>query len=301
MTLTKLTMLNNMVDADFIASLDIQQGWGLSSLDLKEAIFGKSLIDMTLEEAREADKAIRDRSMSVYCFSTELFRSEIELGESYFKTEYLNRIGHLLDLAYILKPKVIRLLAARTSKRALVDNSVTYIAENHAWVMELYREAIDRISEAGFEVTIENESVGCIFSTPREIVDFFTELNRNGRVYFTYDVQNLWQMGTYPTMEVYSELAPYIGLVHVKGGQTGDQGDKLVWKSALEHASWPAADLIGQVLRDGRSPVICINPSHGKAKPGLNDKGIYKQDLDYMKQLITNYERQTNCIPGAER
>lgn len=284
--MTQLTMLNHMANADFIASLDIQQSWGIRVLDLKAGIFGKSLIELTLEEAKLAARMIHDRGMSIYCFSTELFQQELELGAAYFQAEYMEKLEHLLALARILKPKVIRLLAARTAKRSEVSNSAAYIAEEHGWLIDQYREAIDRIADAGFEVTIENECNGCIFGSTQEIIDFFNRLDRADRVYFTYDVQNLWQMGTFPTMDVYRELAPLIGFYHVKGGQVGEDGNSLVWKSALEDASWPVAELTRQVIADGKSPAICINPSHGAQRPGYRYEDVYKRDLDYMNAII---------------
>jgi sugar phosphate isomerase/epimerase len=287
--LTQITMLNNMAAADFVASLDIQQSWGITVLDLKSDIFGKSLIELTLEEAERAARSIADRGMSVYCFSTELFQREHELGAAFFQSEYMDKLEHLLALARIMKPKVIRLLAARTAKRSEVASSVAYIVKEHAWLIDMYREAIDRISAAGFEVTIENECNGCIFAAPEEIMDFFAVLDRADHVYFTYDVQNLWQMGTFPTMEVYRKLAPLIGFYHVKGGQIGEEGDSLVWKSGLEDASWPVAELTRQVIADGNSPVICINPSHGKEKPGYRYEDMYKRDLDYLNAIIRGH------------
>jgi hypothetical protein len=284
--MVELTMLNNMAHSDFITSLDIQKSWGISVLDLKTDIYGKSLIDLTADEAKRAASAIAEREMSVYCFSTEFFHGEIEQGKSFFETEYMAKLEHLLVLARILKPTVIRLLAARTNRRSELKDSVAYIMEEHAWLISMYRDAIDRIADAGFEVTIENECNSCMFATPKEILDFFQQLNRPKSVYFTYDVQNLWQMGTFPTLAVYRELAPIIGFFHVKGGQTGDEGEKLVWKSSLEDASWQVALLTRQVLIDRSSPVICVNPSHGKRKPGYNDAQVYKKDLDYLTQII---------------
>ncbi|NQX58741.1 TIM barrel protein [Paenibacillus qinlingensis] len=279
-------MLNNMVDADFITALDKHVRWGIPVLDLKQGIFGKSLIDLTLEEAEEAAAAIEERDLSVYCFSTELFHGEVEQGAAFFRTHYLDKIDHLLDLAQILKPTVIRLLSAKTNRRNDIADSTLYILNGHAWLIPMYQEAIDRIAAAGFEVTIENECSANVFATPKEIIDFFHVIDRVDRVYFTYDVQNLWQMGTYPTLSVYRELAPVIGFYHVKGGQKDEDSDKLIWKSSLEDASWPVAEMTLQVIADGRSPVICINPSHGTTKPGYNYDDVYQRDLAFMTNLI---------------
>ena len=67
---------------------------------------------------------------------------------------------------------MIRLLAAQTSKRKEVENSVTHICSNYPWLIPLYAEAIDQIHSSGFQVTIENEVGNCIFSNPEEIIEF---------------------------------------------------------------------------------------------------------------------------------
>jgi sugar phosphate isomerase/epimerase len=288
--MVQVTMLNNMVDADFITALDKHVSWGIQVLDLKQGIFGKSLLDLTLEEAEQAAAAIAERDLSVYCFSTELFHGEVEQGEAFFRTTYLDKIDHLLDLAQILKPTVIRLLSAKTKCRNEITDSTLYILKTHDWLIPMYQEAIDRIAEAGFEVTIENECSANLFATTKEIIDFFRVIDREDRVYFTYDVQNLWQMGTYPTLSVYRELAPVIGFYHVKGGQKDEGSDKLIWKSSLADAPWPVAEMTLQVIADGRSPVICINPSHGITKPGYNYDEVYQRDLAFITNIIQGGE-----------
>ncbi|WNR46048.1 sugar phosphate isomerase/epimerase family protein [Paenibacillus roseipurpureus] len=284
--MVQVTMLNFMAGTDFIESLNTQKSWGITVLDLKNEIFGKSLIDLTVAEAKEAAKAIEDREMSVYCFSTELFQDDIEIGEKAFRAKSVDKIEQLLETASILKPTVIRLLAARSSKRSLFSDCTAYVKEHHPWLIPLYREAIDWISGHGYEVTIENECNQCIFSNPEEMISFFDELNRKDSVYLTYDVQNLWEMGTYPSLQVYEALAPYIGFYHVKGGQQGENDNSLAWSSSLEDATWPVIPMTQQAVTDGVSPIICINPSHGVRKPGYNYDEVAKRDLDYLRKHI---------------
>lgn len=288
--MARMTMLSFMAGSHFIESLDTQKLWGITVLDLKNEIFGKSILDLTQEEAMDAFSEIERRGMSVYCFSTELFYDDIEKGEAHFRERHLARIEHLLELARILKPAVIRLLAARSVNRDRVENINAYLADGYPWVYDVYREAIERIHRAGFQATIENECQACIFSQPEEILEFFERLGCGNRVFFTYDVQNLWEMGTYPSLEVYRKLAPVIGYLHLKGGQTGDAGSKLVWSSSLEDASWPVLEIASQAIKDGVSPVICLNPSHGRMKDGYSYEGMAKRDLDYLRNRVEGVE-----------
>ncbi|MFC4776693.1 sugar phosphate isomerase/epimerase family protein [Paenibacillus sp. GCM10023252] len=288
--MVEVTMLNVMAGGDFIQSLDTQRSWGVKVLDLKNGIYGKNLIDLSIAEAEQAANEIAARGLSVYCFSSELFHDMVEKGEAYFREQYLNRLDHLLKLAAIMKPKVIRLLSAKIEGRSEVADSISYLRAQHPWLIPMYGEAIDRIHAAGFEATVENEAADNMFSTPSEVTAFFEALARKDRVYFTYDVQNLWQMGTFPTIHVYEQLAPYIGFYHVKGGQSEGDDLALVWKSSLEESSWPVAAMTTRVVKEGRSPAICINPSHGKAKPDYDFLSVTKQDYTYVRSLIAQVE-----------
>lgn len=290
--MTEVTILNSMAGREFEQALDQHVSWGIEILDLKDSIFGKNIMQLTEEQAESAAVLIRERGLSVYCLSTGLFHGEIELGEKKFEEDYLGKLNHLIELADILQPDMIRLLSAQTSKRAAIEDSVKYIRANHPWLMTLYAEAIHLLYDSGFDVTIENEVGNCIFSTPEEITGFFAELDCEEEVCFTWDVQNLWQMGTYPTIEVYDKLKDLMGYYHLKGGQSSDtaHGSPLVWRSALEDASWPVVEITQQVVMDEMCPVICLNPSHGKQKEGYDYSNIVKRDLDFIREAIPEVE-----------
>ena len=297
---TELTILNPMAGmggtiSAFEQALDQHVSWGIKCLDLKDAILGKSIVGLTKEEAKHAADLIHKRDLSVYCFSTVLFGGNVELGEERFRKDDLKKIDHVIEIAKILQPQIIRLLAAATSKRGEVENSVKHLRTNHPWLISLYTEAIDRLhnadcsefkSDRGFKVTIENEVGNCIFSTPEEIIDFFEALDCRERVSFTWDVQNLWQTGTYPTMDVYHKLKGLIGYYHLKGGQQSDESTELCWRSSLEDASWPVVEITQQVVMDGVAPVICLNGSHGEAKAGYDYNNMTKRDLDFIRRAI---------------
>jgi len=286
----KITILNSMAGREFEQALDQHVSWDVKLLDLKDAIFGKGIVELTEDEAKRAAGLIHERDLSVYCFSTGLFHGDIELGEKRFREDYPGKIDHVIQLAEILQPQIIRLLAAGTSKRGEIENSVKYIRLNHPWLIPLYAEAIDGLYSSGFKSTMENEVGNCIFSTPEEIIGFFEELDCPEKVCFTWDVQNLWQMGTYPAMDVYNKLKGLIGYYHLKGGQQDNDGIKLRWRSSLEDASWPVVEITQQVVMDGVSQVICLNPSHGKPKQGYDYTNITKRDLDFIRRAIPGME-----------
>jgi sugar phosphate isomerase/epimerase len=284
--MTQITILNDIIHSDLDASLDIQKSWGIQIVDLRSGIFGKNFMQLTDVEAQSAVQATQDRGMSVYCLSSGLFFDDIEKGEAYFRETHLNKVGRLIELGYIFQPSVIRLLSATSSKRVDFTDSFEYLQKQHSWVIPIYREAIDLIAEAGFMVTLENEVKENLFTTPEEIVRFFQALDRSDRCTFTFDVQNLWLMGTFPTMEVYRQLAPLIGYYHLKGGLVDETGVKLKFKSSLADASWPVAEMTRALVSDGRCGAICLNPSHGEDKPGYDDMEINRQNVEFLKSLL---------------
>jgi len=285
---TQLTVLNSMFGSDFTMALDRFVALGLDLVDLKDGIFNKSIANLTESEMENAAQALELRGLQAFCLSSELFYDDIEKGEEYFRKHHFGKLPDLIRIANRLRPSLVRLLAARSAVRASFTDSGGYIARNAPWLIPMYREAVDQLHNAGFQVTIENECSDCIWARPEEILAFFAELNRNGKVHFTYDVQNLWEMGTYPSIKVYHQLKPVIGFLHLKGGQAGKVGNALEWSSALEDASWPVAEIVTQAVRDSVSPVICLNPSHGKIKSGYSYDQIVERDLQFVKSIATS-------------
>jgi len=273
-----------MAGADFEAALDQHVAWGLADVDLKDQIFGKGVADLTRDEAKRAAGLLEVRGLTTHCLSTGYFFAEVELGEAEFRSRFVDSLGDLIAVAQELNPTLVRLLAARTSARSGHAHIGAYITDAHPWLVPLYREAVDRLQSAGFAVTVENEVGGCILSTPDEILWFFDALDRPD-VCLTWDVQNLWQMGTYPTMNVYESLRDIIGYYHLKGGQSESGSSELKWRTSLEDASWPVANITRQVATDRVSPVICLNPSHGAAKPGYDYAEIVARDIAFARDV----------------
>ena len=284
MAATHLSILNSMADFDFPKALDKHVAWGLTHLDLKDMIFEKPVTELSPTEAGRAAEAIQSRGLGVYCLSSSLFGGDIEDGPDAFRARALEPLGRLLNVARVLRPRLIRLLAAHSSRRAEFADSADYLDAQQPWVWGCYREAIDRIHDAGFLATVENEAYLCLLSTPGEIAQFFAKLDRPGKVVLTWDVQNLWQMGSFPSLETYGQIAPWLGYYHVKGGRGDGPQPALTWRSGLEEATWPVVEITRQVIAEGRSPVICLNPPHGALPPGQPDEHYTERDLAFLRR-----------------
>jgi sugar phosphate isomerase/epimerase len=303
----ELTMLNSMAGSEIESALDQHIAWGLRVLDLKEAIYGKRIDDLFPHEVRHVVGAIAVRRLTVETLSTGIFYADIEQGEAAFRAQFLStgifyadieqgeaafraqfadRLARILRTARMLKPRNVRLLSAKSSKRATFTNCADYLRDQHPWVFSVYREAVEKLHQAGFMAVIENEVNGAIFANPQEIVDFFAALDCGDKVGLIWDIANLWQEGTFPSLAVYEQLKPLIKLVHVKGGRKNDDPashDHLA--SSLADAAWPVQEILSAVIRDGVSPVICLNPSHGAGNPGYaHTRDDYHRDILYLRQ-----------------
>ena len=118
--MVKLTMLNTMGSSDFVESLDRHLEYGMEVLDLKDLVFGKRIVDLTIAEANGARDLMLERGLSVFCFSTQLFEPEVELRETVYRRDHFAKVDHTLGIARILEPDMIRLLAAQTTRRSAI-------------------------------------------------------------------------------------------------------------------------------------------------------------------------------------
>lgn len=292
MSSAQLTMLSSMAAQDFKESLAVHKEWGLHWLDLRDGIYGNWIKDLDVETARLAKKDIDEAGLEVYCISTSIFFDDIEKGEDNFRQNHLAKVSHAIELAQVFQPKVLRVIAAQMPSRADDESAMDLIEQKYPWVIDVYREAIDQINGAGFNPTIENEAFRCFLSRVEDFGRFFEALDREGSVALTWDVQNHWATGVFPTSEVYEQLKPLIHYYHVKGGQEdGTAARGLKWNVALEDADWPVTELTQKVVDDDVSPVICLNPAqHGEQKPDYNYDGIVKRDVDFLRSAVKGVE-----------
>ena len=130
LNMIQLTMLNAMAGGDFAAALDRHVQWKLKLLDLKDGIFGRGIVDLTDEQAQCAAAMIRHRGLDVYCFSTGIGYGDIEAGEQAYRREFEGQVRRAIELASILKPRTVRLLAARTGRRAEIADSAEHVPQH---------------------------------------------------------------------------------------------------------------------------------------------------------------------------
>jgi sugar phosphate isomerase/epimerase len=242
---------------------------GLSLLDLKRHVFGHAIEEMD-DTARDKLAVLMDQSdIEIFSFSSTCgYQNVSTTSERDFRDHLTRGVDNMLETLSIVRPRMVRLLACSFDDREAWDESNAYLEQHAPWVYDAYDDAIERIAEAGVAVTIENEP-NTILSNPQETVGFFDRLRTRDRVGFTWDIQNMWQSGSYPTVEAYQVLRPVINYVHTKGGQGAHEDPELLtFRSPLETATWPVREILGEILEHDSNSVICINTSHGKVPAG---------------------------------
>lgn len=284
--MAELTVLNRMADPDFDRAVAKHVEWGLHWMDLRDSIYGMGVADLDVATAGRARTAIDAAGLEIYCLSTPIMNDQIEKGEAHFRANHIDRIAAMKDVVNILKPKFFRLLGAEFEGRRPGETTTEALKREQPWVIPTYREAIDRVTDLGVAVTIENEWRNCILTTADDVHAFFDAVDRKGVVGYTWDVQNQWTSGRFPSVEEYRRMSSLIQYVHFKGGQYADpQTKELAWREGLADASWPVREIVSAVLVDGVSPVICLNPSHGQLKPhyDYDYSTVTKRDIDFLR------------------
>jgi hypothetical protein len=264
------------------AALDRYVAWGIKSLDLGGAAGGKGVLDCSEADAQRIAAALDRRGLAVHGLTTPLFGEPVEAGEAVFRDRHAARIEHALRLAGILRPQTIGLQAAATERRRDLADALEYVDSQRPWLLPMYRDAIARIGAAGLAVTIANHAQHCILSAPPEVQRFFAAL-APARALWAYDAVDLWQMGTFPTVEGYGPLAGWVGSYHVKGGLAARRSETLCWRSGLADASWPVVAITAAVLADGRCPTLCLEAPRGHRKPGYDYTDLTARDAAFLR------------------
>lgn len=304
----ELTALNIMGAFDFDTAIDQFSRWGLRWMDVWGEIYGKSVAELDAETATRAASALESAGLRTYCLSTRVFNDYVERGEAFFRTEQLATLDRILDAAAILQPHFVRLIAGKLTDASSGAPTMDRLVRDFPWVADVYREAAQRIVDAGFTPTMENEVHDCFLAQPRDFVEFVDWVRPPEQFRITWDIQNAWEMGVFPTIEAYRTLRPLIGYVHTKGGRAADEDPtRLRWSVGLDAASWPVAEIIQQVVDDGVSPVICLNPSHGAwladydyGAPGAFDPNVPLAQQDLSKVTARDLDFLRTRVKGIK-
>lgn len=292
----QLTMLNSMAGPDFPTALDRHVTLGLRLVDLKDGLWGQKVEDLSEEQSIRAMALLAERRLEVHCLSTALGWADANLGEKAWRAGQEQVLERVLRVAAILRPSYVRVLAVRIgTAETPVRWSYGQTAAAHPWLPAAYAALVRRIQEAGFAACIENEAKHCALATPEDVAAFFAALQPlmpGVACDYVWDVQNMWQMGSFPSLAGYQTLRPFLRLLHLKGGRADARG-VLTEASGLRTASWPVRSILEEVRRAGAVSVICLNPSHGKRAPDYDIWRVAQDDIAFLREILPGLESPT--------
>jgi sugar phosphate isomerase/epimerase len=285
----QITLLNSMAGTDFRVQLDRYVELGLTQVDLKEEIWGNAVENLDAETAEKAAALLTERNLDVHCVSSSLGWTDITVGEDSWRTIQNGVLDRILRGARSLHPKYVRLLALRiNAEESAPYRSAADVLTAHPWIPHAYADLVRRITDAGYLACVENEAEQCALRGPADVAAFFDALRPligGANCDFIWDVQNMWQMGTPPTLEVYRRLAGGLRLMHLKGGRSGSDG-MLREASSLRDAAWPVRAILEAAQRDGSLQMICLNPSHGRRLPTYDVWATLCEDVAYVREIL---------------
>jgi sugar phosphate isomerase/epimerase len=281
----QVTMLSTMAGPDFPEALRKQAALGLKLLDLKDGLWGQRIEEIDESTALRASELIKAEGLAVDCLSSSIGCISFKEGmtEATFRAACDSLVENIVRTAVIFRPRMVRLLLPAYLPRATGESTFVAMQRTAPWVVGVYRGWINRIAATGATPVLENEAHGCLFATPADIAAFFKALDHPAARYI-WDVQNLWQMGVFPSLDAHLLLKPFIASLHLKGGRADTLGGPLVTAAALEDASWPVLDVVRTVLADGVVSVICLNPSHGTKPAGWDIWETGVRDLAFLRR-----------------
>lgn len=92
----QLTMLNSMAGPDFELAARRHVALGMQWLDLKDALWGQTINDISLESAQRVAKIAAQYRLGVFSLSTAICGSNIAEGETAFRKRHGAALGHVL-------------------------------------------------------------------------------------------------------------------------------------------------------------------------------------------------------------
>jgi sugar phosphate isomerase/epimerase len=296
---TELILFTDIMADDIEVAINRLRELEILTLDIRGSVYGRSIDDLDDARRERLASLLRDTRTTVHCLSTSLGAEDANaVGEHAFRTRLDEGIRNIVATLGIVEARMVRVFGCRYPPgHAPVEELAGSLP---SWVYEAYREAAEALSSAGAVLTLENEP-DSIISDPTAAVRFLSALGEP-RIGFTWDVQNMWAAGTFPSAHVYEQLRALIDYVHLKGGRDSKSDPQgLVFRADLEHASWPVLEIVGQVLADGICPALCLNSSGGSIPDGYrhfadNDTQAMriseaKADLEFLRRSFPELRR----------
>jgi len=275
----EVSIFNDLVSRNFDEALSLLDSWGQKWLDLRENIFGDTVVDDISDKEREIMLAkLKAYKFSIGCLGTRRLVASYGAGE-----KELQVLERLIKTALAVKTDFIRICNEDRTE------DMKKRAEDARATVPNMRKLCDRAAEFGITLVLENKPAS-ITNRGRELRECADMVGRpNLKV--QWDAVNSWQGGFYDVKKDYGYVKNIIGIVHLRGA-IGKPEDPMVYNRSgiLGEDEFPNREIVEWLLADGYDGRITLDLSIGSIKEYKEKKmggaDISRLSLVRMKEII---------------
>ena len=276
----KTSIFNDEVSSNLREALDFLDSWGQEVVDLRENIFGNTIIDDIDErELSELVEILSRYKFEIGCIGSR----KLICDPGMEKNELFLLLNKLIKIAKTVKTSFIRICSF--APRTADEDSRKKMLELSAPLM---RELANHASNEGIILLLENKPTS-ITNRGREMSDFLSMVNHEG-VKIQWDAANSW-IGGYKDFERdYLDCMDLIASVHLKGAM-GKKGEQEIYGRGglMGQDDLPHEKIIENLIRDGFKNNITLDlsvVSIDRKEFNMSDAEIAKASLEYTKDII---------------
>jgi sugar phosphate isomerase/epimerase len=275
----EVSIFNDLVSVELDEALSILQSLGQKWVDLRENIFGETVIDDISDEQREILVAkLKPYHFNIGCLGTRRLVASYGPG-----TKELDVLKSLIKTAIAVRTNVIRVCTEERTedlKKRMEDVKAT---------IPNMRKLCDLAAEYNLILALENKP-SSITNRGCELREFVEMVNRpNLKV--VWDAVNSWQGGLYDIENDYQQIKEIVGIVHLRGA-VGKPNQPAVYDRSeiIGEDQFPSNKIVSWLVTDGFKGRITLDLSIGSIpryqQNQLNRSEIAKLSLERMKEII---------------
>lgn len=282
----RTSIFNDEVSHNFIEALDLMDSWGQDIFDLREYIFGETVIDNISDAQREDILQILSRyRFDIGCIGTRKLIANPDAD----KAEIINLLTRLIKTAKAVKTQYIRIcnFAPRPKEESLRQQMI-------ALAIPLMKELADITAAEGITLLLENKPTS-ITNRGSEMADFLGRVN-HPNVKAQWDVVNSWIGGYYNIESDYLDCKDFLGSVHFKGAM-GKSGAFEIYDrgGVMGQDEVPHQAVVERLVRDGFKNNITLDLAIGSINNeefDMTRAEISRMSLEYTKKLVKDAETE---------
>jgi sugar phosphate isomerase/epimerase len=274
-----VSIFNDQISENLEEALLSLKQWDYDRVDLRERIFGESVIDMISDQQRVAIVEMLGKyPLTVGCLGTrqlvvspEGLPYQVKILNQLIKTALAVKTAHI---RICTEERTTDMTARHTRSRATVTN---------------FRALCDLAGEHGITLVLENKPTS-ITNRGSELCELVAAVGRkNLRV--VWDAVNSWQGGFTDVTADYAAIKDILGIVHLRGA-IARPDDPLVFGSSevLGDDTFPNRTIVDRLVQDRFDGQITLDLSLGQIEryqnKALSGADISRISLERMTTMV---------------